>query len=116
MTTVQTRTAENGTLVDTTGITAVDAIPMVQAGHRMFVTVLTAEQLTATTVVDRYNSSLAPGDPNQGYQRPPERSRITRIGTYLIKKQGDGLYPNAVLLGITYAFTVRPDVPPTCVA
>ena len=99
MTTVQTRTAENGTLVDTTGITAVDAIPMVQAGHRMFVTVLTAEQLTATTVVDRYNSSLAPGDPNQGYQRPPERSRITRIGTYLIKKQGDGLYPNAVLLG-----------------
>ena len=93
MTTEQTVSAET---VDTI---VVDAIPMSQAGHRIFVTALTAEQLIATTTVDPYNSSLRPGDLNQGYQRPPERSRITRIGTYLIKKQGDGLYPNAVLLG-----------------
>ena len=77
----------------------VDAIQITQAGHRIFVTALTAEQLTSTTIVDPYNSSLRPGDPNQGYQRPPERSRITRIGTYLIKQNGHGLYPNAVLLG-----------------
>ena len=99
MTTVQNTTAENGSVVDATGTTVVDAVQLAQAGHRIFVAALTAEQLIATTKVDRYNSSLRPGDPNQGYQRPPERSRITRIGTYLIKKQGDGLYPNAVLLG-----------------
>ena len=86
-------------VADAVGTTVVDAIQMAQAGHRVFVTALTAEQLTATTIVDPYDSSLRPGDSNQGYQRPPERSRITRIGTYLIKKQGDGLYPNAVLLG-----------------
>ena len=83
----------------TVGATAVDAIGLVQAGRRLFVTALTGEQLITQTQVDPYNSELAAGDPNQGYQRPPERSRITRIGSYLIKEAGDGLYPNAVLLG-----------------
>lgn len=77
---------------------AVDAIEFSQASHRMFVTSLTAQQLIEGTTVDNYNSTLAPDDPNQGYQRPPERSRITRIGTYLIKHMGSGLYPNPVLL------------------
>lgn len=93
--TTETTVPESKT-IDTT---VVDAIQMTQAGHRIFVTALTAEQLTKMTIVDPYNSSLKPGDPKQGYQRPPERSRITRIGTYLIKEHGDGLYPNAVLLG-----------------
>ena len=84
---------------ESVGTTVVDAIQMTQAGHRVFVTALTAEQLISTTIVDHYSSSLEPGDPQQGYQRPPERSRITRIGTYLTKEQGNGLYPNAVLLG-----------------
>ena len=92
-------TQEKISVIDTVGTTVVDAIQISQSGHRVFVTALTAEQLTATTIVDPYDSSLRPGDPKQGYQRPPERSRITRIGTYLIKEQGDGLYPNAVLLG-----------------
>lgn len=87
------------TVTDNVDATVVDAIQIGQANHRVFVTALTAEQLTATTIVDPYDSSRKPGDPDQGYQRPPERSRITRIGTYLIKEQGDGLYPNAVLLG-----------------
>ena len=92
-------TKENISTPGTVGAPVVDAIQISQSGHRIFVTALTAEQLIATTVVDPYKSSLKPGDTNQGYQRPPERSRITRIGTYLIKKQGDGLYPNAILLG-----------------
>ncbi len=77
---------------------AVDAIEFSQASHRMFVTSLTAQQLIEGTIVDGYDSTLTPDDPNQGYQRPPERSRITRIGTYLIKHMGSGLYPNPVLL------------------
>ena len=77
---------------------AVDALDLVQADRRMFVTCLTAAQLIDCTIVDSYDSSLEPGDPTQGYQRPPERSRITRIGTYLINHGGDGLYPTAVLL------------------
>ena len=85
MTTEQTVSA-----VETVDTIVVDAIPMSQAGHRIFVAALTVEQLSATTTVDPYNSSLRPGDPNQGYQRPPERSRITRIGTYLIQKNGLG--------------------------
>ena len=80
-------------------VVAVDALDLVQAGHRMYVTCLTAAELIACTIVDPYDSSLKPGDPAQGYQRPPERSRITRIGTYLINQSGDGLYPTAVLLG-----------------
>lgn len=80
---------------------AVDAIELVQAGHRMYVTCLTAEQLISNTTVDPYDSSLKAGDSAQGYQRPPERSRITRIGSFLIKNhsEGNGLYPTAVLLG-----------------
>ena len=93
---VSNQTVSTSSVVSTT---AVDAIEMAQSGHRIFLTALTAEQLIAVSAVDRYDSSLAPGDPNQGYQRPPERSRITRIGSYLIKQQGAGLYPNAVLLG-----------------
>ena len=83
---------------DITGATAVDAIEFVQSGYRMYLTCLTAEQLISTTVVDPYDSKLEAGDPAQGYQRQPERSRITRIGSYLIKQNGNGLYPTAVLL------------------
>ena len=85
--------------LEATGSTVVNAIGFTQSGYRMYVACLTAEQLLSRTVVDPYNSDLEVGDSAQGYQRPPERSRITRIGTYLIKNAGDGLYPTAVLLG-----------------
>ncbi len=78
---------------------AIAAIQIEQSGHRIFVTGLTAKQLLQSTTIDWYDSALAPGDENQGYQRPPERSRITRIGTFLLKESGDGLYPSAILLG-----------------
>jgi len=77
----------------------VNALRLEQAGHRLFVTVLSAEQLIGATTIDYYDSTKEPTDPGQGYQRPPERSRITRIGTFVIKQQGDGLYPTAILLG-----------------
>ena len=75
---------------------AVDALEISQGGHRIFVTALSARQLIDCATIDHYNSNLAPGDPNQGYQRPPERSRITRIGNYLIKRAGDGFNSNFI--------------------
>ncbi len=76
-----------------------------QKGHRIFSGVLNAQDLIDVTTVDHYNSRLTHDDPSQGYQRPPERSRITKIGTYLIKNivrdddtHGDGLFPTAVTL------------------
>ncbi|HEX8285010.1 MAG TPA: DGQHR domain-containing protein [Pyrinomonadaceae bacterium] len=80
------------------------AISGTQKGVRIYSGVLPAGDLTKVTAVDYYSSNLAPDDPNQGYQRPPERSRITRIGSFLINTiidedgQGDGLFPSAVTL------------------
>jgi DGQHR domain-containing protein len=75
-----------------------------QSGHRVFSGLMKAKHLINTTTVDYYNSELPPDDTEQGYQRPPERSRITSIGTYLIKgitepeAGGEGLFPTAVTL------------------
>ena len=77
----------------------VDAIPFTQKGHRLFMTMLTGQQLIDCSTIDHYDSTKSPDDPDQGYQRPPERSRITRIGTFLLQGSGNGLYPNALLLG-----------------
>jgi len=77
----------------------VDAISFMQSGHRLYLVKLTGQELIDCSVIDHFDSSKAPDDPDQGYQRPPERSRITRIGTFLINGVGNGLYPNALLLG-----------------
>jgi DGQHR domain-containing protein len=77
----------------------INAIRFNQAGHRLFMAMLTARQLIDSCTLDHYDSTKAPDDPDQGYQRPPERSRITRIGTFLMNGSGNGLYPNALLLG-----------------
>lgn len=75
-----------------------------QNGHRIFVGIMNAKDLIAITTIDHYDSSLAPDDPNQGYQRPAERSRITKIGTHLIKNivrgegNSGGIFPTAVIL------------------
>ena len=74
------------------------AIRTAQNGHVLIVTVLRAGDLVRVTRIDPYRSTLEPDDPAQGYQRPPERSRITRIGTYLIRQLGEGLFPTAVVL------------------
>ena len=80
------------------------AVSAEQNGTRVFVGIMPAKDLISVTTVDHFDSSLPPDDPKQGYQRPPERSRITKIGSHLIKailhgeSQGGGLFPTAVVL------------------
>lgn len=76
-----------------------------QKGRRIFSGILPAEDLIEATTIDHYRSYLRPDDPTQGYQRPPERTRITKIGSYLINNivsddqgNGNGLFPTAVTL------------------
>lgn len=76
-----------------------------QKGRRIFSGILNAEDLINVTTIDHYRSHLKPDDPKQGYQRPPERTRITKIGSYLIQNivnddggTGNGLFPTAVTL------------------
>jgi DGQHR domain-containing protein len=75
-----------------------------QNGTRIFAGVIPAKDLISVTTVDHFKSSTSIDDPSQGYQRPPERTRITKIGSHLIKAisegQGNsgGLFPTAVVL------------------
>lgn len=75
-----------------------EAIPAEQDSVRLFVGVAKAKDLIRVTAVDPYKPELSPTDEHQGYQRPPERSRVTGIGRYLLEQQGGGLFPTAVLL------------------
>jgi len=83
---------------------SIRSIEGVQNGVRIFTGMMKAKDLISGTAVDHYNSKLSADDPNQGYQRPPERSRITKIGSYLIEKILDGnglnggIFPTAVVL------------------
>ncbi len=80
------------------------AVSNTQKGVRIYSGILNAGDLTQVTTVDYYDSTLPPDNSTQGYQRPPERSRITRIGSFLINSivkdtdDGDGLFPSAVTL------------------
>ncbi len=75
-----------------------------QNGIRVFAGFMDAADLVSVTTVDHFDSSQRIDDPKQGYQRPPERSRITKIGSHLINAivhhqgQGGGLFPTAVVL------------------
>lgn len=81
-----------------------NAMEGVQNGTRIFVGMMPAKDLIRCTTVDHFDSSIAIEDPKQGYQRPEERPRITKIGTHLVKAiahlegQGGGLFPTAVVL------------------
>ncbi len=83
---------------DVRHVASIDAIATGQDDVRLFVGAAKAKDLIRVTTVDEYKPNLDPNDPDQGYQRPPERSRITRIGKYLISGEGGGLFPTAVLL------------------
>jgi|SRR5580704_4180783 DGQHR domain-containing protein len=75
-----------------------------QNGVRVFTGVMEAKDLISVTSVDHFDSKLLTEDPKQGYQRPPERSRITKIGAHLIKSivhgegHSGGIFPTAVVL------------------
>ena len=79
-------------------VATISALALKQNEHRLFLAMFPAKELVRLTTVDYYKSNLLPDDVRQGYQRPPERSRITRIGSYLLKELGDGLFPTAVVL------------------
>lgn len=86
------------TLFDKKYTATFEVVPSEQDNVKLFIGVAKAKDLIQVTTVDPYNPKLSPTDPQQGYQRPPERGRITRIGRYLIEEQGGGLFPTAVLL------------------
>ncbi len=75
-----------------------------QNGIRVFTGIMDAKDLISITTVDHFNSSMPIESPKQGYQRQEERSRITKIGSHLIKAivhgegQSGGLFPTAVVL------------------
>lgn len=75
-----------------------------QSGYRIFVGLMSAKDLVSISTVDHFNSSLPIDHPKQGYQRPEERTRITKIGRFLIEEivhkigQTGGLFPTAVVL------------------
>src|SRR5262245_47768213 len=97
-------TTPNQSTATVPGVVTCAAIMGSQNGVRIFTGMMKAKDLVAITTVDHYKSSLPADDPNQGYQRPAERSRITKIGSHLIKEiingQGHsgGLFPTAVIL------------------
>ena len=76
---------------------SMQAIATEQDGVRLFVGVARAGDLTRVTTVDYYKPALPPTDERQGYQRPAERSRITKIGKYLMEQE-ESLFPTAVRL------------------
>ena len=78
---------------------AFEVIPTQQNGIRMYIGKGTGNQLNRVTTVDHYDPHMEPTDERQGYQRPPERSRITQIGKFLIQADGGAIFPTSVLLG-----------------
>lgn len=91
------------TAIQSLGV-ACSAVMGSQNGVRIFTGIMEAKDLISVTSVDYFNSSIPIDDSRQGYQRPPERTRITRIGSHLIKAivGGEGnsgrLFPTAVVL------------------
>lgn len=75
-----------------------EVIHIKQNDMDMFVGAAPAKHLIYITTVDYYNPSLSPTDKKQGYQRPPEKSRITKIGRFLTDSENHILFPTAVLL------------------
>ena len=77
---------------------ALPAIRFQQHGHTLYAGVASARDLVNLTRVDHYDSGKPMGAPDQGYQRPPELTRIKRLANFVLKGEGDGLMPTAVTL------------------
>ena len=74
------------------------ALRFEQNGHTLYVGHAPAEKLLRFTEIDRFDPAIPLEDPSQGYQREPESGRIRRLANYLVRKEGNGLMPTAVLL------------------
>lgn len=80
------------------GSTTLRALRFEQSGHTLYVGHAPAEKLLRFTETDQFQPDLPLEDPAQGYQRVPEHGRIARLANYLVRKEGSGLMPTAVLL------------------
>jgi DGQHR domain-containing protein len=94
----------NATVAVSANVVTCDAVMGFQNGTHIFTGLMPAKDLITITTVDHFSSSLPVDAPNQGYQRPPERSRITKLGRHLIdaivhnEGESGGLFPTAVIL------------------
>lgn len=75
-----------------------EVVHIKQNDVNMYVGAAPAKHLIYITTVDYYNPQLSPTDKKQGYQRLPEKSRITKIGKFLTDANNKVLFPTAVLL------------------
>ena len=78
--------------------TFVRAMSFHQEKHKLYLTAIRAEHLIQYTKVNRYDSSKNLDSQFQGYQRIPARSRITRVGNFILQREMEGLLPNPIIL------------------
>jgi DGQHR domain-containing protein len=69
-----------------------------QNNCRLAVGFIQAKQLLHFTKVEHYDPLKSPTDPDQGYQRPPEKGRITPLGNYIATQDGSLLMPTSIVL------------------
>src|SRR5262245_42798986 len=77
---------------------AVRALRFDQRGRTLYIGSAPAGKLLEFTTIDRFRPDLPIDDPGQGYQRLPEQGRLSRLAMNLIRKEGGGILPTAVLL------------------
>ncbi len=74
------------------------ALRFEQRGQTLYTGFAPASALLEYTHIDRYNPALANDDPKQGYQREPEQGRLSRLAMNMVRKEGGGILPTAILL------------------
>jgi DGQHR domain-containing protein len=76
------------------------ALALQQNGYRIYVTGIRADDLSAFTRIDRFDPTLEPDNPKQGYQRKEDMPRVKKLGNWLRKQLEDDagvLMPTAIL-------------------
>lgn len=77
------------------------ALELIQDGTRLLMTKMKAGDLTDFTKIEPYRANKAWDAQDQGYQRPPEPSRIKKFANWLRKEKANGTnvrMPTAILL------------------
>ncbi len=78
-----------------------------QGKHELYLSVLSAGELTPRCQVDVYR----PGPEPTGYQRDPTVSRVRAVARYVSDTHGLGLMPTAVLVNIREGAVFTPERP-----
>jgi DGQHR domain-containing protein len=79
-------------------IMKVPVVTAYQNNYRLAVGFIQAKQLLEFTAIEHYDPKKSPTDEDQGYQRPPERGRITPLGNYIVGQNGNLLMPTSIVL------------------